>query len=191
MSDRLVYTYLDTSALMRRAEAAARSRILRVEAIAPVIAEIFADPARRFACSELTLLELHSNLTANLRSSANGDWDLEWWQSSWAQLMDDVAQGRIVVLAPPPKGVEHVMSLVELATREHGRALRAWDAMHAVVAGRWAYELGSGVVVLTADGDFDALLAVTDFGARLTIENLDVMAETGEGFDRRNRDRQG
>ena len=79
------------------------------------------------------------------------------------------------------------MSLVTLATQVHKRAFRAWDAMHVVIAARWAYDLNAKVELLTADGDFDAALEITLFGGRLSIRNLDVQASTGDGFDRRNR----
>ena len=187
MSDRRNYTYLDTSALMRRAETRARTKTARLAKMEPVLDSIFADPGRSFACSELTLLELHSNLTSRLRSHENSDWDQEWWQASIAELMDDIASEKIDVLPTPSKGTEQVMTMVTLATQENDRALRAWDAMHAVVAGRWSYELGSPVTILTSDGDFDAALQVTNFSRRLQFENLDVLAQTREGYDKRNR----
>ena len=78
------------------------------------------------------------------------------------------------------------MSLVTLATREHGRALHAMDAMHVVIAARWAYDIGARVEILTSDTDFDAALSVTSFNDRVTFANLDVLASTGEGYDKRN-----
>jgi hypothetical protein len=187
VSDGRLHTYLDTSALMRRAEGAARTSTARNAKIRPVLDAILAEPSRIFACSELTLLEFHSNITTNLRSNVNADWDYEWWTEARQVLLEDIGSGRIEVLQAPPKYAEHVMSLVTIATQEHHRALKAWDAMHAVIAGRWAYELGTDVVILTSDDDFDKALAVTNFGSRVTFDNLDVLASTGEGFDRPDR----
>ncbi len=47
------------------------------------------------------------------------------------------------------------MSLVTVATGAMNRKLRAWDAMHAVVAAKWAEESGETVTILTTDTDFD------------------------------------
>lgn len=185
MSDVVKYTYLDTSALMRRAEGIARTTTARNAKIAPVLGGIFSDPTRKFGCSELGLLEFHNTITTNLRSNVNSDWDFQWWNDARQELLEDISSGKFTVLPTPPKYAEHVMSLVTLATQEHGRALRAWDAMHAVIAGRWSYELSADVVILTSDDDFDKALAVTNFGNRVTFENLDVLASTGEGLDSR------
>jgi hypothetical protein len=184
MREGQVLTYLDTSALMRRAEGVATIATDRNNAIAPVLAGIMADSNRKFACSELTLLEFHSNITTNLRSSANPSWDYDWWRTARGTLLGDIGAQKIEILPPPPKSTEHVMALVTLATQQHGRALKAWDAMHAVVAGRWAYDNSANVVILTSDDDFDKALTVTDFGNRVSFENLDVLAATGCGMDK-------
>lgn len=76
------------------------------------------------------------------------------------------------------------MSLVNVATGTLGRKLRAWDAMHAVVAARWAEESGETVTILTTDKDFDVPLGVMAGFGQLRIENLDILAGTGEGADR-------
>lgn len=179
-----MFTYLDTSALMRRAEGTATIATDRNKEIAPVLEALLADEKRKFACSELTLLEFHSNITTNLRSNANSSWDYEWWKSARSSVLTDIGSGKIEILTPPPKSTEHVMSLVTLATQNYGRALKAWDAMHAVVAGRWAYDNDTNVVILTSDDDFDKALTVTNFGNRVSFENLDVLAATGCGMDK-------
>jgi hypothetical protein len=169
---------------MRRAEGSANSMTDRNRAIASVLEAIFADENRQFACSELTLLEFHSNITTNLRSNANRDWDYDWWKAARGSVLADIGSGKIEILAPPAKSTEHVMSLVTLATQTYGRALKAWDAMHAVVAGRWAYDNDANVVILTSDDDFDKALTVTNFGDRVSFQNLDVLASTGCGMDK-------
>ncbi|MCM0622539.1 hypothetical protein [Nocardioides bruguierae] len=186
MPDPLRYTYLDTSALMRKADASASTMVARVQKMQPVLQSIFADETRVFACSELTILEFHSNITTNYRSQALPDCDYKWWLGARADLFQRIGDGQIQVLQTPPKAAEHVMSLVTLATREHGRALHAMDAMHVVIAARWAYDIGARVEILTSDTDFDAALSVTSFNDRVTFANLDVLASTGEGYDKRN-----
>lgn len=181
------YTYLDTSALMRRAESVASESTARNALIRPVLEGIMADPARRFGCSEMTLLEFHTNVTTNLLRSSDPQYshfDQTWWGEAIGQLMADLASGRIHVLEAPPKAAEHVMSLVTVATGALKRKLRAWDAMHAVVAARWAEESGETVTILTSDSDFDVALNVMAGFEQLRIENLDILANTGEGADR-------
>lgn len=187
MPESPVYTYLDTSALMRRADAVARTKTPRVQKMQPILQKIFSALDRVFACSELTLLEFHSNITKNYRSQDLPDCDYEWWLRVRADLFREIGGGRILVLPTPPKAAEHVMSLVTLATREHGRALNAMDAMHVVIAARWAYDIDANVEILTADTDFDAALAVTTFNGRVSVVNLDALASTSEGYDKRNR----
>ena len=182
----LQYTYLDTSALMRKADASASTMVARVQKMQPVLQSIFADETRIFACSELTILDFHSNITTNYRSQALPDCDYEWWLGARADLFQRIGDGQITVLPTPPKAAEHVMALVTLATSEHGRALHAMDAMHVVIAARWAYDIGARVEILTSDTDFDAALSVTSFNDRVTFVNLDVLASTGEGYDKRN-----
>lgn len=178
-----LYTYLDTTALMRRAEAAAEFPTARNKLIDSVLVDIFDDERRRFGCSELTLLEFHTNVTTNLRSDIS-QFDHEWWERAVAVVMSDLASGRIQVLEAPPKAAEHVMSLVTVATGKRKRALRAWDAMHAVVAARWAEDIDHSVEILTSDSDFAVALEVMSGLGRLHVVNLDVLAQTGEGADR-------
>lgn len=178
------YTYLDTSALMRRAESIASAPTARNALIRPVLEGIIADQTRRLGCSELTLLEFHTNVTTNLLRSSDPQFDQDWWDDAIGQLMADLASGRIQVLEAPPKAAEHVMSLVTVATGALGRKLRAWDAMHAVVAARWAEESGETVTILTTDSDFDVAINVMAGFGQLRIENLDILANTGEGADR-------
>lgn len=186
MSDQLIYTYLDTSALLLRAEAAAASPPERVKQIGAVLDGLFKDPSRRFACSEVTLLEFHSVLTAALRSP-DASKDLAWWDESVALVMNDLQLGKIIVVSPPSKAAEHVMSLVTIATGRLRRSLKAWDAMHAVVAARWAEDIGSAVKILTADGDFDVAIEIMSASGHIEVENLDVLASTGQGVDKANR----
>jgi hypothetical protein len=177
------YGYLDASALVRRAEAKATPMTDRIAKIAGVLEPLLADPNRQFACSELTLLEFHNSITVNLRTSDRPEWDTAWWLESREMLFSDVASGKVLVLATPPKTAEHVMSLVTLFTRDHNRALRAWDAMHVVIAARWAYDLDARVELVTSDQHFEVPFLIGELGSRLHLVNLDVLAGTGVGAD--------
>ncbi len=180
----MTLTYLDTSALMRRAEALAHDASTRNKTIAPQIMSILDDPTRLLACSELTLVEYHNNLTTNWRNGQLPGCDQIWWASARSDLLDRVASGVVRVLPTPPKAIEQTMSLVTAATRDHGGALRAWDALHVVVAANWAHAAGGMVELVTSDGDFDPVLEIAGFDKHLKIVNLDVLARTGEGADR-------
>src|SRR3954469_15394190 len=120
-------TYLDTSALMRRGEGLASVASARNLAIKPVIEQVLNDAGRVLACSDLTLIEFHSNLTTHLRADERPQFDMAWWASSRLDLLSAVGEKRISVLPTPPKAFEQVMSLITTATLKHGKALRAWD----------------------------------------------------------------
>lgn len=184
MSSASTHTYLDTSALMRRAESLASPATARNALIGPLLEGMIRDPARKIGCSEVTLLEFHTNVTTNFLRSSDPQFDQTWWDEAIGQIMDDLGSGRIEVLEVPPKATEHVMSLVTVATGAMNRKLRAWDAMHAVAAAKWAEESGETVTILTTDTDFDVALNVMAGFGRLRIENLDILAHTGEGADR-------
>lgn len=177
-------TYLDTSALMRRAEGLASPCSRRNVLIAPFIQQILDDTSRELACSELTLIEFHSNLTANLRSADLPGCDSAWWDNARTDLFQRIGEGRIAVLQTPPRSFEHVMALISSATLNHNRALRAWDALHATIASRWSYSVGAHVELVTSDSDFDLMPKMTGLASRIAVLNLDVAASTGEGADR-------
>jgi hypothetical protein len=180
-------TYLDTSALMRWSEGRSANTTERNKKIAPVLQSMLADPGRSFACSELTILEFHSNLSDRLRDQNEAHYDDEWWTSARNDVLDRIADRHILVLPTPPRAFEHVMALITTATSVLGRKLRAWDALHAVVAAEWANATGSVVEVVTSDADFNVVMEITGLGTVLRVLNLDVLASTGEAADRANR----
>lgn len=177
-------TYLDTSALMRRAEGLASTVSGRNLAIRPVIDGVLNDPGRILACSDLTIIEYHSNLTTHLRADDRHHFDLAWWAAARLDLLSAIGAGRITVLPTPPKAFEQVMSLITTATLKYGKALKAWDALHVSIAARWSFELGQKVDFVTSDTDFRLLIDFSGFAPHLAIANLDIMAGTGEGADR-------
>lgn len=177
-------TYLDTSALMRRAEGLAVVHSQRNATIAPVIAQILDDTARTLACSEITLIEFHSNLTTDWRSSQLPECDEVWWELARADILDRIGNGSIEVLPTPKRAHEQVMALVTAATRNHGRKLKAWDALHASIAADWSVRNRAPVELVTSDSDFEVVLMMMGLSSRLSVLNLDVAASTGEGADK-------
>lgn len=179
-------TYFDSCSLMYTAEARVQTASARIRSIEPVLWSILDDPQRLCACSELTLIELHNTLATHWRDTARPGCDQEWVTASTAVIHERVSDGRLVVLDTPPKAIEHVMSLVTIATADR-RALRAWDALHVVVAAQWSYSSGQAVEIVTTDPDFDAALEISGLGRYVSLLNLDVAAGTGEGRDRSRR----
>lgn len=176
------YTYLDTGALVRHAEGAAAQVIDRAAQIRPHLTKMLNDSDAVVACSEITLVEFHDVLTTYLR--AGGVYDGNWWEECRRDLWERVDSGSILVLPTPPRVFDQVMALITLATKEHGRKLKAWDAMHLFIAARWAFELGAKVKLVTSDGDLD-VASILGFEAYVDVVNLDVLASTGCGADRR------
>lgn len=176
------YTYLDTGALMRHAESMVTDIPDRAALIRPHVTKLLNDSDAVVACSEITLVEFHDVLTTYLRGG--GVYDGEWWDACRRDLWERVDAGSILVLPTPPKVFDQVMALVTLATKEHGRKLKAWDAMHLLIAARWAYELGTKVNLVTSDSDLD-VVSVLGFEAHVEVVNLDVLASTGCGADKR------
>lgn len=177
------FVYLDTGALVRRAESLAAHTDDRNRLIGPVIEAILDDPTKSIACSEITLVEFHDVLTTDLRKSELPSCDDAWWEAARQDLWLRIESGRITVLETPPRAFDQVMALVTLATRKHARKLRAWDALHLMIAARWAHEIGEVVTVVTADADLDVAIDL-GFGGRIAVLNLDVEASTGCGANR-------
>jgi hypothetical protein len=176
-------TYLDTSALMRWSEGQSAGTTERNKKIAPVLESLLDDPARSVACSEITILEFHSNLSDRLRSASEPQYDDAWWGLARNGVLNRIADRQIAVLPIPPRAFEHVMALITAATTL-GRKLRAWDALHTVVAAEWATSSGTTVEIVTSDADFSVVLEITGLGHVLTVLNLDVLASTAMGADR-------
>lgn len=184
MTVSVTLTYLDTGALMRRAEGQAANCTKRNFIIAPLVDALLDDPARKVALSEFTLVEFHTNVTTNWRSAALPDCDESWWNASIAHLLDRMASGDIEVLPMPPKAIEQAMALVTVATGRYGRKLKAWDALHYVVASQWGLAHSERVDFITSDSDFTATLEMVRGAGLINLINLDVLAHTGEGGDR-------
>lgn len=177
-------TYLDTSALMRKAEGLAANSTPRNVQIGLIFDAILADKSRTLACSEFTLVEFHSNITKTWRDGQYPDCDEEWWNKALDGLMDLLADGSLTVLPTPAKAIELAMAMVTVATKDLGRNLRAWDALHCVVATGWAYDQHQPVEIVTSDSDFTVALEMVGLSEMLNLLNLDEAAKTGMGADR-------
>ncbi|WP_157008897.1 hypothetical protein [Agromyces laixinhei] len=186
MTEKKRLVYLDTGVLLRRAEATASPMSARVGAIKPHLDELFADDSVELGCSDITLMEFHSNLSGDLRSTEYPQWDFAWYQAAQESVYRLVADGTIAVLPTPSHCLELAMTLISEATIAHQRALHSWDAAHAIVAAQWAYDRGQSVEIYSGDSDFEVLLMISSFGGRISVTNLDVLASTGLGRDRRN-----
>jgi hypothetical protein len=168
--------YLDTSALVRRAEASLPSPTGRnVHAGAPV-AGLLAAPGVIVATSEIGLLEFHDVVTLMWRdtdASRQGH-DEAWADAAVSTVMADIAHARLAIRPIAPRAYEQAMSLVTMATRTHGRKFRVWDAVHLVTATAWATELGARAELWTTDDDFDGFLDLyPHFKRSVIVRNLD------------------
>jgi hypothetical protein len=124
--------------------------------------------------SPLTLLELNSTLYKLVRRSKEPHAFFAVQDASDAerQIMTWIAADRIAVPQLGQRAFEVGMSYVAAATRQHGRRVHGWDAIHMFQACRLARQLGHSVVIATADGDFSTLVtAFPEFGRLVEIRD--------------------
>ncbi len=168
--------YLDTSALLRRAEASLPTPSTRdLHAGTPVATLLSSQPVAVATC-EIGLLEFQDVVTLMWRdtASARRDHDEVWADAAISAVMADVASTRLAIRPVGPRAYEQAMSLVTMATRGHGRKFRVWDAVHLVAATAWATELGEPVELWTTDDDFDGFLTLyPHFEASVIVRDLD------------------
>ena len=112
--------------------------------------------------SPLTLVELNSALYKLVRRSegAHAAFSVTDAANAEQQVMNWIAAGRIEVPQLGRRAFEIGMSYVAAATRQHGRRVYGWDAIHLFQACRLARELQRLVVVATADSDFATLVEI-------------------------------
>lgn len=168
--------YLDTSALVRRAEAAVLQPTPRNIHSGTPVTTLLTSPPVPVATCEVGLLEFHDVVTMLWRDSnpPYQQHDEAWAESAISQVMADIAQERLSIRAAPARAYEQAITLVTMTTRMHGRKFRVWDAVHLVTATAWASELGQSVELWTTDGDFDGFVALyPHFGQFVSIKNLD------------------
>jgi hypothetical protein len=151
----VTYYYLDSNPLLRWAEAkrpaVAEARCLRVEA---VLNSWFESQSDTVAASEVTLIEVHSNLYSIWRDTkeARSAFDDGWLNDVQTALMGLIESGDLVLLALSPKAFELAMRYIGIAADEHRRYLDSWDAVHLHQAERWARDAESVVQFVSSDG---------------------------------------
>lgn len=151
--------YLDTSAVVRFGLALAGSPDQRDIDGASTLNEIL-DGEAKVAASPVTLAEYSSVVHTCLRRNDG------WYQGfgedevdrAEGELMALIARNRVRIRQLGPRAFEMGMSYVSAATRDHGRAFKAWDAIHLYEACRWAREIEEQVTVATADEDFQTFI---------------------------------
>lgn len=167
--------YLDTSALVRHAEAAGPSPTPRNLNAGSAVRSLLLDPSSSVAISEVGLLEYHDVVTTLWRDTqpVNAVYDASWCDSAIATVMDALGNGRIEVLPQGPKVFEQAMVQVTLATRDHSKKFKVWDAVHLITAVGWSMDLGEPVELWTSDGDFASFTALyPHFNEHVVINDL-------------------
>lgn len=169
--------YLDTCALVRRAEASVPSPEARNTHAGMPVASLLSQPGDAVAICEVGLLEFHDVVTSLWRDTDAGksQYDDAWAEKAISMMMGDIDAGRLTIKQSPAKAFEQAMTLVTMAARDYGRKFRVWDAVHLVTATDWALELGLVVELWTTDTDFEKFLAAfPHFATCVSIRNLDV-----------------
>lgn len=168
--------YLDTCCLVRRAELSGPSPTARsVHSGSPVKLALAASSGE-IATSEIGLIEFHDVVTSMWRdtNAPNSDYDESWCDAAQDETMQDIEEGRLLVIPQATKAFEKAMMLVTMATRQHGRKLRVWDATHLINAVGWSMALGEPVDLWTTDGDFEGFMNLYPyFASRISLRNLD------------------
>lgn len=158
MADRV---YLDASALVAHALGSNGSPDPRDQNGARALRELI-DGQERVAASPITLAESSSVLYTHMRKTE--DWFNGFNQpqvdAAETELMSWIATGALRVRNLGSRAFEMGMSYVAAASREHGRKMKAWDAIHLYEACRWSREHDEQVVIATADTDFAGFLEV-------------------------------
>lgn len=127
--------------------------------------------------SPLTLLELNSTLYKLVRKTEepHAGFGAQDAADAEQQIMAWIASGRIAVPQLGQRAFEVGMSYVAAATRQSGRRVHGWDAIHMFQACQLARRLGHPVVIATADADFATLIEVfPEFGALVEIRDYAV-----------------
>ena len=150
--------FLDTSSLMRQADADVSAPSPRNQGAGAAVDQLLADADRELALSEITLLEFVNAVAADWRDGQHPEFDADWAQRRTLQLMELIAARRIDVRSLPPGAMEHALALVTVATRDYNNGLRVWDALHLITAAAWSRELGEPVQLYTSDDDFQAFV---------------------------------
>jgi predicted nucleic acid-binding protein len=113
--------------------------------------------------SPITLAEFSSVMYTKLRDGQGwlASFDNEAVLAAETRLMGWLASGRLRIRHLGPRAFEMGMAYVAAASREHGRKMKAWDAIHLYEACRWSRENGDVQITLaTGDSDFNNFCTV-------------------------------
>jgi hypothetical protein len=149
--------YVDANPLLCSADAQIATPAAYDTKVAGVVVALV-EGASTTAISEITLLEVHSNICDHWRDTGRPEHDDPWADRALGQLMAWLGDGLLEVLPQPPKLPEMAMVNVEEITRRARIRLRAWDAAHLLHAVSWSRQLGEQVTFVTADRDFEKVL---------------------------------
>jgi hypothetical protein len=163
-------TYLDANPLIYWAAGRAGSGELRDVAGCRNLDALFSSKAP-LAVSPITLAEFSNGVFKLVRreTQAHAFFANDHAVAAEQALMDLLASGRIKGRNLGARAFEVGMSLVATATREHGRSVYTWDAIHMYEACRWARELDKPVVIATADSDFLAICEIWPAFTRFVV----------------------
>jgi hypothetical protein len=169
--------YFDANMLAYWAAGRARSEDSQDRVAYTNIERLVASDADLFF-SPLTLVELNSTLYKLVRMTDGPHAGFTVGDASGAerQTMAWIAERRISVPPLGQRAFEVGMSYVTTATREHGRRLHGWDAIHMFQACRLARELERAVIIATADGDFETLIELfPEFERLVTLHDYSAV----------------
>jgi hypothetical protein len=136
---------------MRLAEARSADGDERSRRIGKEVERILSENGAISAVSEVTLAELWSNLYVYSRDAKWPSCDQAWVDAVESEVLRWIDDDVVLVLPPLPRIVEWALVQVAAATREHGRNLRAWDAIHLGYATHWARDTGEQVRLVSSD----------------------------------------
>ncbi len=168
--------YLDTSALVRMVECDVKSPSARNRHAGGPVSQLCEGHAPLVGLSSLTIVEFHNTLATNWRTSnpEYAEYDQAWVERSQVKIMKLLARQRLILRSIPPRANEHAITLITMATRDHGNGLRVWDAIHLITAAAWAHELQASVELWTTDEDFRRFVDLfPEFKQFVQIHNLD------------------
>ncbi len=170
------YFYLDTSAVVSYALGINGSPAAR-DQNGYVALRGLLDGDGTLVASPITLAEFYSVMYTHSRDGTGwlANFDNAAVDRSERDLMEWIATGAVRVRNLGSDAFEMGMSYVGAASREHGRKMKAWDAIHLYEACRLSRETDEQVTLATADSDFQGILDVfPEFGKHIVL--LDTTA---------------
>jgi predicted nucleic acid-binding protein len=167
--------YLDANPLIRWAECQAGIARDEAAALEPRLEALLSDETLTVALSEITIVEVFDVLCRHVRNSSYSSCDDIWFNRCWLRLLEHIESERLKVRPTLLQLTAAALELVERATKEHRRNLRAWDAAHLQQAAEWANETGRPVAIVTHDSDFSLFLEIfPEYARAIRLYDLQV-----------------